>query len=159
MLNWIQSFLGGSTPFYPYESRILQEVSACLDGESAATLRNQIKVINKIQRITDGKEVNLYTMHHGKALFDDRLRFPNQSDEALLATVRIIEKRTRANLKVDLWLAKGRLFSLVFNKPPKLFFAPESLKNVQPEIGNVKIWFDPMQAQPVAASKDATSPF
>jgi hypothetical protein len=52
----------------------------------------------------------------------------------------------KAKLKLELWLTKGRLFSLVFNKPPKEFFAGGRLRKVQPTIADVKIWLDPMQS-------------
>jgi hypothetical protein len=88
-------------------------------------------------------------MRNGRPTFDDSLRFPDAADEALLASVTLTELGKRTKLKADIWLAKGRLFSLVFNKPPKQFFTGANLKSVEPNISSVKIWFEPMQPYPI----------
>lgn len=152
MLSLLNSLLRGGADFYPLESRILDEVKSRLSAESGAQLQRQIEVINKIQRLSDGKETNLYQMRHGKPAFDDSLRFPYGADEALLASIDLTGPDKRAKLKAEVWLAKGRLFSLVFKKSPKQFFAGMDLKSVQPEIANVKIWFDPMHPSSVTTS-------
>lgn len=152
------NFLMGVRPeFYPFEARIIEEVKSRMDNDGAARLQRQVEVINKIQRLTNGKEVNLYRMRHGKPSFDDTLRFANAADEALLASVNLTGADKRAKLKADIWLAKGRLFSLVFSKPPKLFFAGMDLKSVQPDITDVKIWFDPTQPKPIDTVVDASA--
>lgn len=153
MFRLLNSLLGGGADFYPLESRILEEVKSRLDTEGSTRLQRQIEVINKIQRLADGKEVNLYQMRHSKPTFDDNLRFPNAADEGLLASVNLAGPDRRTKLRVDVWLAKGRLFSLVFNKPPKQFFAGSNLKTVQPEIADVKIWLDPMRPHSSEADK------
>lgn len=154
MMYSLSSFLlGGRADFYPLEKRILEEVQSRLHAEGRTRLQRQIEVVNKIQRLSDGKEVNLYQMRHGKQAFDDSLRFPNAADEELLATVTVTGPDQRAKLKAEVWLAKGRLFSLVFNKPPKQFYAGTSLKAVKPEIADVKIWLDPMRPRSAAVGK------
>jgi hypothetical protein len=144
MFGLLNSLLGRRASFYPFESRILEELKSRLGDESSTRLQRQIEVINKIQRLSDGKEVSLYQMRYGKPAFDDSLRFPNAADEALLASVYLKEPDKRAQLKVEVWLARGRLFSLVFNKSPKLFFTGANLNTVRPEIADAKIWIDPM---------------
>lgn len=124
-----------------------------LEDDASSRLQAQIAAINKIQRLSHGKEVNLYQMRRGKAVFDDDLRFPDADDEALLASVNLTGPDQRANLKAEIWLAKGRLFSLVFNKPPQQFFPRMSLNVAQPHISDVKIWFDPMHPHVVNADK------
>lgn len=153
MAGLLDFLVGGRAEFYPFETRIIEEVKSRLDNDGASRLQRQVEVINKIQRLTDGKEVNLYQMRHGKPAFDDSLRFPGATDEALLASVSLTGPDKRTKLKAEVWLANGRLFSLVFNKPPKQFFAGANLKSVQPEIATVKIWFDPMHPQPIDSDK------
>lgn len=153
MMGLRDFLLGGRADFYPFEMRIIDAVKSRLDDEAASRLQGQIAVINKIQRLSDGKEVNLYQMRGGKALFDDNRRFPDAADEALLASVNLTGPDERANLKAEVWLAKGRLFSLVFNKPPKQFFAGMNLAAAQPHISDVKIWFDPMHPHAPSADK------
>lgn len=149
MLDQLRALLGGSASFYPYESRILEEVKSRLGEESRTRFERQIQVINKVQRLADGKEVNLYQMRHGKPAFDDSLRFPNTADEELLATITLSGANSGGKLKADVWLANGRLFSLTFNRSPKQFFAGSSLKAAKAEIADVRIWLDPMHPYPV----------
>lgn len=153
MLEQLRALLGGRASFYPFENRILQEVQSRLGDESRTQFERQIRVINKVQRLADGKEVNLYQMRQGKPAFDDSLRFPSAADEELLATVTLSVANSGGKLKAEVWLAKGRLFSLAFNKPPKQFFAGSNLKAVQAEITDVRIWFDPMYPHPVDVNK------
>jgi hypothetical protein len=54
-------FCGGNT-FYPFELSLLEKVKLLLDKDMALLLQKQINSVNKIQRLTDGKEVNLYRM-------------------------------------------------------------------------------------------------
>jgi hypothetical protein len=153
MMGLLDFLLSGRADFYPFEMRIIDAVKSRLDDDAATRLQRQIEVINKIQRLADGKEVNLYQMRGGKAVFDDERRFPDAADEALLASVNLTGPDERANLKAEVWLAKGRLFSLVFNKPPKQFFAGMNLTVAQPPITDVKIWFDPMHPHVPSADK------
>ena len=145
MLNLLYSLLGGRLHLYPFETRIIEVVKSRLDDGAASKLQRQIEVINKIQRLTDGKEVNLYQMRRGKPAFDDSLRFPYTADEALLASVIQTRLDQPLKLKVEVWLVKGRLCSLVFNHAPKEFFAGMNFRVAQAEIVDVKIWFDPMR--------------
>ena len=149
MMGLLDFLLGDRAVFFPFETRIIEEVKSHLVVDARTRLQRQVEVINKIQRLSDGKEVNLYQMRHGKPAFDDSLRFPNAADEELLASVNLVGSDKNAKLKAEIWLAKGRLFSLVFNKPPKQFFEGVNLKSVQPEIVDVKIWFDPMHPHSV----------
>lgn len=159
MIVSLRDFLFGGRAafFYPFETRIIEEVRSRLGAEASVRLQSQVEKINKLQRLANGKEVNLYHMLHGKPAFDDNLRFPDASDEALLASASLICSEKPTKLKVELWLAKGRLFSLVYNKPPKQFFADADLKSVRPEIVDVKIWFDPMHPHPTRVDKPIDS--
>ncbi len=159
MAGLLDFLLGGRADFYSFETRIINEVKSRLEDGGASQLQRQVEAINKIQRLAKGKEVNLYQMRHGKATFDDSLRFPDAADEALLASISLTGPDQRSKLKAEVWLAKGRLFSLVFNKSPKQFFAGANLRSVQPEIADVKIWFDPMRPHSVGAdnSVDASA--
>lgn len=149
MLSVLKFLLGRRAQLFPFENEILDALKSRLDAESGAKLQRQIEVINTVQRLAGGKEVNLYRLRHGKPVFADELRFPLAAEEVLLATAYLSAPGKRAKLKADIWLANGRLFSLVFNKPPKQFFTGEDLKSVQPEIADLKIWIDP-NAPPVA---------
>ncbi|QDQ28328.1 hypothetical protein FNU76_19325 [Chitinimonas arctica] len=154
----IFNFLLGRADFCPFETRIIEEVKARLNERAASLLQRQMEAINKVQRLADGKEVNLYQMRFGKPAFDESLRFPNTGEEALLASVNLIAPGKQAKLKAEVWLANGRLFSLAFNKAPKQFFAGSDLKTVQPEIADVKIWFDPLSPSPAGFVDESMLP-
>jgi hypothetical protein len=142
------SLFGNRNQLYPFEVRVIEAIKSRLDSAGAARLQGQVDVINKVQRLTDGKEVNLYRVAHGKPAFDDSLRFPEAAEEALLATVHLAHPDGPAKLKAEAWLANGRLFSLLFDKPPKRFFAGQAIDAVRPEVADVTVWVDPIHGRP-----------
>src|SRR5947209_1421714 len=112
---------GHRNRFYPFEVSVIEAIKSRLDVLAATRLQNQVDRVNKIQRLTEGKEVDLYTMANGKPSFDDSLPFPEADGEALLATVRLVHPEGAAMLKAEVWLANGYLFSFLFDKSPKHF--------------------------------------
>lgn len=142
------SLFGSPNRLYPFETCVVQAIESHLDSDASARLKAQIASINKVQRLTDGKEVNLYRIAHGKPTFDDRLRFPQGNGESLLGTVHLSHPGNPGTLKVEAWLVNGRLFSLVFDKPPKRFFAGQALRAVRPGLAAVTVWMDPMLGRP-----------
>jgi hypothetical protein len=145
---FVRFLLGNRNKLYLFETLVIEAIKSRLDPEAATQLQAQIDSINKVQRLTDGREVNLYCIAHGKPAFDDRLRFPHGEEEALLGTVHLAHSDTPGTLKAEAWLANGRLFSLVFDKPPKRFFAGQALDTVRPEAADVTVWMDPMRGAP-----------
>jgi hypothetical protein len=135
---------------YPFESAIVNEVALRLSADAAALLQRQMLSINKVQRLARGKEVNLYCMRRGKAQFDDALRFRDTRGEALLATATVRNPGTNQVIACELWLANGRLFSFLFDKPPGNVFSRTELKTARPSVSDVRILFDPMSARPLA---------
>ncbi len=81
--------LGNRNRLYPFEARVIEAIKSQLGSDAATRLQAQIDSVNKVQRLTDGKEVNLYRVAHGKPAFDDSLRFPQGEEEALLGTVHL----------------------------------------------------------------------
>ena len=150
MKGLLDSLLGRGPRLYPFEVAVIEKVVACLGGDAGFKLQRQVEEINKIQRLSEGKEVNLYKMSGGRPSFDDGLSFGGIDDEALLATVSLTGSATKKGLlKIELWLVYGRLFSLVSNKKPSEFFMTEQLDAVQPTITDVKIWLDPMRPEKI----------
>jgi hypothetical protein len=84
-------------------------------------------------------------MRRGKTAFDDTLRFPANADEALLATVTLRHPEKRSTLRAELWLANGRLFSLLFSSPPKDFGGRADAIATKPVVAEVSIHLDPMK--------------
>lgn len=133
MIKLLDFIFGKHKSFYPFEIDILNLLMQKLNFDAANRVRNQIEAVNKIVRLSNGKEVNLYRMKFGKAEFDESLRFPNSAPESLLATATITNPVSKALLKIEIWLANGRLFSIVFNKAPLMFFEGRSLDSVRVE--------------------------
>jgi hypothetical protein len=110
--------VSSSNVFYPFELCIFEKLKSLLGKEGGLILQKQIDVINKVQRFAKGKEVNLYQMKWGKSAFDDTLCFPNKEAEVLLATASL-SGESKETIKLKVWLVKGRIFSLTFNKSPE----------------------------------------
>lgn len=156
MMRFFGSLFRSATRLYPLEVDIINAAKAGLTKEAALILQQQVDTVNMVQRLSRGKEVNLYTMRRGKAVFDDTLRFPATADEALLATVRLRHPEKNSILRSELWLAKGRLFSLLFSTAPKEFWGRFDAKSIRPTVAEVTIHLDPLKpvlpAQPVDPS-------
>ena len=143
---------------YPFEIRVVEAIKSRLKPNAAVLLQRQVDCINEVQRLTQGKEINLYRVAHGKPAFDDTLRFPGAEGEMLLATVHLADPNGTATLKAEGWLANGRLFSLLFDKPPKRFFAGQDLQKARPEVASVILWADPMLGPEKATEAPADAP-
>ncbi len=136
------------TQLCEFELNIIDTVAERLDRDSSVKLNAQVQAVNKVQRLSNGKEVNLYTSRRGKAQFDNYLRFPNSRKEALLARV-VVGGSGKNRLSVELWMANGRLFSLLFNKPPKLFFNTVDLRGIQANILDVLVFPEVLSANSI----------
>jgi hypothetical protein len=73
--------LGRRDQLYPFEACVIEAIKSRLDSDGAMRLQGQINSINKVQRLTDGKDVSLYRIARGKPAFDDSLRFPWREGE------------------------------------------------------------------------------
>jgi hypothetical protein len=142
LFGWL---FGSASRLNPLELHIINAAKGGLTEEAALLLQQQVDAVNMVQRLSKGKEVNLYSMRRGKAVFDDVLRFPATADEAHLATVRLRHPEKRATLRSELWLAKGRLFSVLFSIPPKEFLERFDARSILPTMTEVSIHFDPMK--------------
>jgi hypothetical protein len=114
-------------------------VAARLGPPSAAMLIHQAAMVNRVQRFVDGKEVNLYRMAAFRATFEDSWRFPFSQEEELLAKVELQRAGTSRRLSANLWLARGRLFSIIYDKSPRMAFAAKDLIHLESEIVSVTV--------------------
>ena len=145
--RFFSKLLGQADGLLPLEKAIVDAVAASLGNPAGQQLMQQLAVMNKVQRLADGKEVNLYQMRAGKAAFDPALLFKGVPEEMLLATVKLAGQQ--APLKVKVWVIKGRLFSLTFGKPPREFFAGQNLKQYVPQISGVELHTQPLAVSAV----------
>ncbi len=87
-----------------------------LDANRAGKLRERMARINLVQRLDDGREVNVYEMRDGKPVIDRSLRLNDVEGEKLLAEFRLTTVEGAKN-RGKVWLVDGRFFSLEFRDP------------------------------------------
>ena len=69
--------------FYPFERQILDVVIAQI-GNQSDLFNRQINALNHIQRLADGKEINLYQIRNDETAFDDNLRLSRRAGGILV---------------------------------------------------------------------------
>lgn len=89
--------------------------------EHRSKLEEQIRSINKIQRHTECKEVNFYRLQKRKPAFDEATRLPFDQDEYKYCVIYFSVPDSDVVFIVDIWIVRGFLFSLTFNRSPKNF--------------------------------------
>jgi len=140
------SVLFGRPRLTALESRVISTVSEKLSSAAKQLFDAQMNQVNRIQRLSSGKEANFYTLRRGKPSLEERLLFP-LTTETLLARVHLNLGQEKKPLRAEVWLVNGHVFSVDFNKTPG--------KSSEEEIhvANVEILRDPM----IAASPDSAS--
>jgi len=116
MLSWI---LPNRSKLNPIETRVIDAIAAALPEDSAALLRTQVSLINKVQRIDQDREVDFYHMEKGKPTFPDSALFPNRAEELEMARVHLTDVVTGHQTKATVSLVKGRLFCIEFSHTPR----------------------------------------
>ncbi len=87
-----------------------------LDADMADKLRRRVASINLVQRLDGGRQVNAYAIKRGKPTRDESMRLIADDDERMLATFSFTGAN-RIPYEGVVWLVKGQLFSLEFDKP------------------------------------------
>jgi hypothetical protein len=128
ILNTIKNWF---SLYRPYEKAILDSLVINCPECTKSILLKQLDCINKVQRHADGREVNLYCMKHGRVHFDNSLRFPNDSSELLFAIANINSTIQKQSIQTEIWLANGRIFSLIFDRSPKNLPADFVVNNIK----------------------------
>ena len=121
MKPFFAAFFGSGSKLSALEKIVLNCVRDHLDGTTAARWDEQIKAINKVQRLPDGVEVNFYRMKKGHASFEGQLAFANKTEELLVAKVQIGLPNVTERLRANVWCVKGFLFSIEYEGSVKYF--------------------------------------
>jgi hypothetical protein len=117
LFDKIKAFLkGGRTSFTAFEMAILNEVMKELDSPRAERLRKRIRSINFISVLDGGREVNCYTLVHGRPTIDNTTRVSDGTGEEKLATF-VVDGETTTKNTGTIWLVDGRFFSINFSEP------------------------------------------
>jgi hypothetical protein len=110
------------------ETRVVEAIAAALPEDSAALLRAQVLLINKVQRIDRDREVDLYHMEKGKPRFPETALFSNQAEEFELAKVVLTDVSTGHQSAATVSLVKGHLFCIEFSNTPRDLRGASDLK-------------------------------
>jgi|LakMenE01Jun11ns_1017448.scaffolds.fasta_scaffold8958985_1 hypothetical protein len=101
------------------ESSVIEAIAESLPDASAKVLRVQVQLINKVQRLDQDREVDLYRIEKGKIVFPENALFANQSDEFELARLKVTDTETGHGTNAVVSLVKGRLFCIEFSHDPR----------------------------------------
>lgn len=102
------------------ETLVLDEVGRLLESPWKELYKQQLDRINMVQRHADDKEVNLYCMKLGQTVpLPESYMFPVKTNEYPLASVLLSDSQANNKTEALLWVVRGRVFSINFNKSPK----------------------------------------
>lgn len=111
--SWFAKLFGAASKPSALETIVLESVRSCLDSCIAELWDQQVRAINKVQRLPEGVEVNFYRMKNGRPSFDEGLAFPNKAVELLVAKVKL-ELPNMGKLTANVWCVKGFVFSIEY---------------------------------------------
>jgi hypothetical protein len=135
MLSWL---FGKKSRLNAVESCVIDELINALPSEAGKILRSQTKLINKVQRLDQDREVDFYHMVNGRADFPEDALFPNRTEELELAKVRLTDPDSGHGTTGVVFLVKGHIFSIEFK------LSPRDLRNARNLRVEVQILGDPM---------------
>lgn len=105
-------FFGTNKKLSILEKMILDEVRQNLKSDLLKNWDMQVGTINKIQRLSNGVEVDFYRVKNDEINFKS-FAFPNKQDELLLANV-TIQLTGLSDLTASVWCVKGNLFCIEY---------------------------------------------
>lgn len=121
MTSLLSRLLGAGSRLSEAEKLVLGCVRDRLDPSIAARWDQQVRAINKIQRLPEGVEVNFYRMKQGRPSFDGALAFPNKANELLVAKVRLKLPDVGHEIVASVWSIKGFVFSIEYSSSVNYF--------------------------------------
>lgn len=127
----------------PYEEAVVASLEPVVSPSTWAAVREHIAAVSFVQRHTRGKEVNLY--------YSDRLMCkciaPSPFDAWPIAITRYHVQNEPTTIRASVWIAGGRLFSILFSHSPSPYRTGEL------SVLSTDILFDPL-AFPLRGSLD-----
>ncbi|MEN6306740.1 MAG: hypothetical protein ABFD91_03210 [Anaerohalosphaeraceae bacterium] len=115
--------------FYPLEQNILDAIIENSPDLLKPLLAAQIKEVNLVQRHTESKEVNLYSIKNKKVFKNPSIRMPIDIEEYNYAS--LVIQLDNEVFRINAWVVNGYLFSLTFNRTPNKYlkkFNPTKLE-------------------------------
>jgi hypothetical protein len=121
MIKMLKALLGIGDSLSPLDQRVLDSVQAVLPEGLREKWRAQLDAVNKVQRLPEGVEVNLYRMKNGKPSNEKDQAIVGFPDEHHFATVSVSAGESNAALQAKIWLVKGFVFSVEYSGPTSYF--------------------------------------
>ena len=134
MKTFLAALFRSGSKLSDLEKIVLSCVRDHLDGATTARWDEQVKAINKVQRLPDGVEVNFYRMKKGHASFEGQLAFANQTEELLIAKVQIGLPNVTERLRANVWCVNGFLFSIEYEGSVKYFEEAAAMDRVPVQV-------------------------
>jgi hypothetical protein len=110
VLNWLFSHRAA---LLSHERQLIDSTLAAIMPKTRLTLQSQLQHLDFVQRHCDGKEVNLY---YKSCVRDGGLMVPDMLLEWPIAVLRCFFQPSEPNVRASIWIASGRLFSIVFSR-------------------------------------------
>jgi hypothetical protein len=139
-MNIFSRFFGSRSKLNFVETQVIEAVAFAVPADAAAILRNQVSLINKVQRLDRDREIDFYHIVKGKPIFPDSALFPNRAEEFELAKVHVTDIATGHQAKAFVKIVKGHLFCIEFTHTPRDLSGSSGLKIEIERLG------DPMTA-------------
>ena len=101
--------------FKPLEEKILNLIGEKLPEDIQRLYNGQLEEVNKVYRVV-WRESNLYYMKGGAYCFDSPHNIKCSLEEMKFATVTFSLEDISLRVIAELWLVKGRIFSITYNQ-------------------------------------------
>ena len=98
-----------SPKLLPYELAILKAVGSSLPAALSELLLKQVAVVNKVQRLLEWNEIELYCMRWFKVRWPQDVLFPRQDEHSL---GRVTCAFGAVEVPIEVWAVGGHVFSL-----------------------------------------------
>lgn len=115
------NLFGSRSQLTEIEQLVLDCVRNRLTPHLQRLFDGQMQAVNKVQRLPDGVEVDFYRMQNGRPAFDERLAFPNKTQELSVAVVLIEIPALHKRLTAKVWCVNGFIFSIEFDGSANYF--------------------------------------
>ena len=98
-----------SPKLLPYEVAILEAVGSSLPTALSELLSKQLAVVNKVQRLLEWTEIELYCMRWFKVRWPEEVLFPRRDEHSLGRVTCVFGA---VEVPIEVWAVGGHVFSL-----------------------------------------------
>lgn len=119
MLDQILRRSANGKCFTAIEQAVLDAVGGLMKEPYGALYRIQLSLINEVQRYSNGKECNFYTMRMFQQVrLPVELELPQPAQEYELGVVTLQNAEGKSKVRAKVFVVNGRVFCINFDKTP-----------------------------------------